>query len=384
MKKSKILPIVLALAVTVSIGISVFALAYAAAADDTKKVQLVTLDYIENSLMQQIDDKIKVGSVESMKETVDAINATLDYLNTQVANNAGSVQAVSTELTSVKALITSLEERVSALADQSALTALQQQLEALQQRVATLEGTCSVLTQDVSALKESLSGIAGRVSGLESSISSLKTYCESSLTQLSGKISTNEQSITTLTDTATELKGAADTIRSELALLTASYDAMLTRVTSLESQAGNDRTDLMQMKLTLSSLQGKIDDMSGDYGEIIDAYNEYTKTIAALRAASDGGNASFSAIFLKEGEMLTCSGLPSDTMEIIVRRGNVKVNSPIPTQGILDMTDSVEILNGKKVLEYHYLILVGGGDGRGIVSQSGDAWILVRGEYEIG
>ena len=89
MKKNKIFLIVMAFCVMLSIGISVFAVAYAAA-DDGKTVQLVTLDYIENSLMKQIEEKIRPGSVESMKESIGQINQMLDYLNTQTAANAGN------------------------------------------------------------------------------------------------------------------------------------------------------------------------------------------------------------------------------------------------------------------------------------------------------
>lgn len=383
MKKNKILPIVLALAVTVSIGISVFAVAYTASADDTKKVQLVTLDYIENSLMKQIDEKIKLGSVESMQQSIEAINSTLDYLNTQVATNAGGIKTASGDISAIRDLISSLEEKVDSLEDQTDLKTLQAQIAALSDRVNTFEGTCSVLAQSIVDLKSSVGKIEDKMNGLESGLDELKTYSQNSLMQLTGIISTTEANIAALTQTADEMKIAADAVKGQINDLAASYSVLLSRITSLESQASTDRTELMQLKISLSSLEIKLSDMSGDYGEIIDAYNEYTKTIAALRTA-DGGNASFSAIFLKQGEVLTCSGLPSDTMEIIVRRGNVAVTSPIPTQGILDITDSVELLNGKKITEYHYLMLVGGGDGRGIVSQSGDAWILVRGEYEIG
>ena len=384
MKKNKILPIVLALATTVSIGISVFAVAYAATADDTKKVQLVTLDYIENNLMQQIDEKIKLGSVESMQESIVAINSTLDYLNTQVATNASGIHGVTEEIPAIRNLITALENRVTELGSQKDLEALREQITNLTQRLESLEGTCAVLTQDVLELKESAGSVSLKLTELENSMKELKDYCQSGILQLSGQITASQETIAAFENTATELKTAVDTVKGELNSYSASYAAMLSRLNTLETQSGTDRAELMQLKMTLVSLEKTISDMSGDYGEIIDAYNEYTKTIAALRAAADGGNASFSAIFLKQGEILTCAGLPSDTMEIIVRRGSVAVTSPIPTQGILDITDSVELLNGKKVTEYHYLMLVGGSDGRGVVSLSGDAWILVRGEYEIG
>ena len=383
MKKNKIFLIVMAFCVMLSIGISVFAVAYAAA-DDGKTVQLVTLDYIENSLMKQIEEKIRTGSVESMKESIGQINQMLDYLNTQTAANAGGLQSVQTDLSDLRALLQTLDGKVTTLEQKAEQTALREQLDALIVRLETLEGTYSILTEDVASLKDSVGGVLNKVTVLEGTVTELKTNCESSISQLFGKISANEESISALESSAAAMKSSMETAKGEIAELNASYSVMLSRITTLEEEASTDRAALAEMKFALETIKTKINDMSGDYGAIVDAYNEYTKTIAALRAASDGGAASFSAIFLKQGEMLSCAGLSGDTMEIIVRRGDVVVHSPIATQGLIDLTDSVELLNGKKVPEYHYVMLVGGSDGRGIVSQNGDAWILVRGEYEIG
>ena len=383
MKKNKIFLIVMAFCAMLSIGISVFAVAYAAA-DDGKTVQLVTLDYIENSLMKQIEEKIRTGSVESMKESIGQINQMLDYLNTQTAANAGGLQSVQTDLSDLRTLLKTLDGKVTTLEQKAEQTALREQLDALIVRLETLEGTYSILTEDVASLKDSVGGVLNKVTVLEGTVTELKTNCESSISQLFGKISANEESISALESSAAAMKSSMETAKGEIAELNASYSVMLSRITTLEQEASTDRAALAEMKFALETIKTKINDMSGDYGAIVDAYNEYTKTIAALRAASDGGAASFSAIFLKQGEMLSCAGLSGDTMEIIVRRGDVVVHSPIVTQGLIDLTDSVELLNGKKVPEYHYVMLVGGSDGRGIVSQNGDAWILVRGEYEIG
>ena len=383
MKKNKIFLIVMAFCVMLSIGISVFAVAYAAA-DDGKTVQLVTLDYIENSLMKQIEEKIRTGSVESMKESIGQINQMLDYLNTQTAANAGGLQSVQTDLSDLRTLLKTLDGKVTTLEQKAEQTVLREQLDALIVRLETLEGTYSILTEDVASLKDSVGGVLDKVTVLEGTVTELKTNCESSISQLFGKISANEESISALESSAAAMKSSMETAKGEIAELNASYSVMLSRITTLEQEASTDRAALAEMKFALETIKTKINDMSGDYGAIVDAYNEYTKTIAALRAASDGGAASFSAIFLKQGEMLSCAGLSGDTMEIIVRRGDVVVHSPIVTQGLIDLTDSVELLNGKKVPEYHYVMLVGGSDGRGIVSQNGDAWILVRGEYEIG
>ena len=386
MKRVKIFSILMSLAVVISIGFSVFAVVYVASADEGKNVQLVTLDYIENSLMKEIDDKIQQGSVDSMKESIDAINQTLDYLNAQVSVQGADMQSVKDEIYMLKSLLLSLNSSFGALDSRvkAENEKLSQQISALQGRVDALEDTCEILTQDVGELKSSVFSLSERVTALEDTVAALKASLEAGIAELNGRIAVNTENISLLTSNAETMKSGLDMVKMDLGNLISSHTALQMRYETLEGEYNSQRAELTQLKGGMLTLETKINNMSGDYGELIDAYNEYTKTIAALRLAVSEGSASFSAIFLKEGETLTCSGLPGDTMEIIVRRGSVAVTSPIPTQGLFDVNDSIELLDGKRVPEFHYILLVGGSDGRGVVSQSGDAWILVRGEYEIG
>jgi peptidoglycan hydrolase CwlO-like protein len=342
------------------------------------------MDYIENSLPPAIEAKIAENSVNNVTETIQAINSTLDYLNNKAGTNSQDILTLQNELADIKSSMVEMENTIKNIqnVDTKELT---QAMQALQDRVNALEENVSVLTKDVSELKDSVASIAQRVTTLETSIANLRNYVEEQFTALCGRIDLNASSIADLTETASGMKTSLDSIKNGYQTLTTAYEMLSARYDSLEAEGNTTREDLAVLKQQLDSMHKSIGGiLEGDYGELVDAYNEYTKTIAALRAAADGGSASFSSIFLKEGEKLICSGLPGDTMELIVRRGNVVVSSPLATQGFLDITDSVELLNGKSVPVYHYVMLAGGSDGRGIVSVSGDAWILVRGEYEIG
>ena len=383
MNQRKILSVLCALAVMVSICLSVFAVAYVASADNQTTVRLVSMEYIEQTLLPSIEDKIQQGSTENMQETLAAINKTIDYLNGQVASNSGSIGALESDIATLKDALKDIEDEMSLvkdLADQGAISGV---FEALKQRVEALEQTVSILNQDVSGLKESMNGVNASVGSLQESVQSLKQYAEAQIAALSGKVNVNAEGLAALNTASETMKNELATIKSEYTALSAAYNTLSQRYVTLENDNTTQRSELAQMKTTLGAMETKLSNMTQDYGELVEAYNDYTKTLAALKDAAGEGSASFAAIFLKEGETLNFTGLPSDTLELIVRRGDVTVVSPYPTQGVLDITDSVELLDGKAVPTYHYMMIVGGSDGRGVVSVTGDAWILVRGAYEI-
>ncbi len=69
------------------------------------------------------------------------------------------------------------------------------------------------------------------------------------------------------------------------------------------------------------------------------------------------------------------------TVEIIVRPGSSAVAfSDIPENGLSDISEMKEVLNGEQVGINHALIIPRN-DGRGIVITSDKAYVLVRGDY---
>ena len=91
----------------------------------------------------------------------------------------------------------------------------------------------------------------------------------------------------------------------------------------------------------------------------------------------------YTVVYMKKGQKLFASGETTESTEVILRSGEVTCISPFSDQGIADMTASKEIYNGESLTKNHYCLIPRGGDGRGICAVSGDAYILVRGEYEI-
>lgn len=87
----------------------------------------------------------------------------------------------------------------------------------------------------------------------------------------------------------------------------------------------------------------------------------------------------YEIVYLTKGQML----LPTGAAEIVLRSGSAVATAPDTTQGLSDLTSGAEIYKGASVTKNHQL-LVPRGDGRGIIITSGEAYIMVRGEYEKG
>lgn len=72
-------------------------------------------------------------------------------------------------------------------------------------------------------------------------------------------------------------------------------------------------------------------------------------------------------------------------LEFIVRPGSeVKTISPFDAQGIADITNGKEYLNGDTIEHNAYCLVPRGADGRGFTVTNEKSYILVRGEYHIG
>lgn len=96
---------------------------------------------------------------------------------------------------------------------------------------------------------------------------------------------------------------------------------------------------------------------------------------------SDLGKAevSYSVITLTQGQTL----IAKNSLELILRPGGAAtVKSDIPENGIADLTNAKELLNGEEIPINAYC-LIPRADGRGIVCVSETAYVMVRGEYEI-
>ena len=110
-----------------------------------------------------------------------------------------------------------------------------------------------------------------------------------------------------------------------------------------------------------------------------------------LKSLSDEDNkpmsAAYSVVHMKYGQKLFSQ---KHSFEIILRTGEAEVISPFSydngsehVMGIADITSGTDVPDGSSIERNHMLVVPSGGDGRGILVTSEDAYILVRGEYYI-
>ena len=91
----------------------------------------------------------------------------------------------------------------------------------------------------------------------------------------------------------------------------------------------------------------------------------------------------YAVVHLEKGQKLMATGENTESLEVILRSGSVVALSPFADQGIADLTASKELYNNDPLVKNNYCIIPRGNDGRGIYADTSDAYILVRGEYEI-
>ena len=90
---------------------------------------------------------------------------------------------------------------------------------------------------------------------------------------------------------------------------------------------------------------------------------------------------SYSLLEMTKGQKLYAD----EPLEIILRPGSgAVVRSPFEAQGIADLTNGKEYLNGMSPAINAYLLIPRGGDGRCIEIVNEKSYVLVRGEHHIG
>ena len=90
--------------------------------------------------------------------------------------------------------------------------------------------------------------------------------------------------------------------------------------------------------------------------------------------------ASYTLLELREGEYIMAESI----CEFIIRPGShVVCVSPFEAQGIADITNGIEVLDGNEISINAYCLIPRGGDGRGLRVIGEKAYIMIRGDYTI-
>lgn len=88
-------------------------------------------------------------------------------------------------------------------------------------------------------------------------------------------------------------------------------------------------------------------------------------------------SATYTPVYVTQGKIL----YGMEGTEIILRSGSAKTYITA-TDGIVNITTGENLVHNTEVLSNNMLICPRG-DGRGVIVTSGDAWFIVKGEYEV-
>ncbi len=108
----------------------------------------------------------------------------------------------------------------------------------------------------------------------------------------------------------------------------------------------------------------------------LDYVENVLKPWVEQKVSEAGGE--YVVVYLTKGQKI----LPTASAELVLRSGSATALAPDTTQGLSDLTSGSEIYKGSSVTINHQL-LVPRADGRGIVITSNEAYVMVRGGYEI-
>ncbi len=138
------------------------------------------------------------------------------------------------------------------------------------------------------------------------------------------------------------------------------------------------KSELQSVANRVSSLEKQMAKIQASVSSILEALeDEENKPLSAA----------YNIVYMKYGQKLFSQ---KHSFEIILRTGEAEVISPFSydngseyVMGIADITSGTDVTDGSAIEKNHMLVVPSGGDGRGILVTSEDAYILVRGEYYI-
>lgn len=232
----------------------------------------------------------------------------------------------------------------------------------------------------------------------------LKSY-EDNLNKLSASVTDYETRIAALTAELerykTEefpkleetLKGEilkdAEEMKKELETMTEQTKAVKEELERILATNKETETQFKDFTEKSEAMKKEIEEMTTKNKEIADKVNEMTvkmeNATQLLKSASEAfsqlqsSGAVYEVVHLTKGQKL----MAKSAVEIIHRAGICRAISPFSDQGLADMTASVELYNGDELTKNNYCLIPRGNDGRGIIVDSDEVYIMIRGEYTI-
>jgi len=164
----------------------------------------------------------------------------------------------------------------------------------------------------------------------------------------------------------------APTYDKKITDATAKITALETKLTAAETKLTETNKKLTDSESTISASSIKITQLEEKLANLETKVAELTHEMETAEATG------YEVICLLEGEKL----LALSPLEIILRSGSAVTVSAV-ANGVNDLTGGTELMDADAVPLYHQLLVPRGNDGRGIEVTSAEAYIMVRGAYEI-
>lgn len=159
-------------------------------------------------------------------------------------------------------------------------------------------------------------------------------------------------------------------------VVVAKYDEKISELSSEIAKISGENSSLKTENSNLSAAASELTKRADELSATVD---ELKKQLSDLTAQLENQEADgYSVVYLKLGDKL----MAESPCEIILRSGTAIAVS-ITQNGINDITNGTELMNSDQIPQYHALLVPRGNDGRGIQITSGEAYIMVRGDYRI-
>jgi len=176
-------------------------------------------------------------------------------------------------------------------------------------------------------------------------------------------LKTYEENLNELTETIKEYE---DKIAKMTAELEKYKDEEIPKLEKEIMDQVNKNTE--EMKQELKDMTAKMESASA-------LLKSATEALTQLQ----GADSTYEVVHLTKGQKL----MANSAVELIHRAGICRAISPFSDQGIADMTASMELYDGHELIKNNFCLIPRGNDGRGIIVESDEVYIMVRGEYTI-
>ena len=223
---------------------------------------------------------------------------------------------------------------------------------------------------EIEALKKSNEELKQENEALKSDIKNVKNEMLSLIDELSAEYEALKGSLSGLSTDITNLQNQITSTKNDLATLQKNFKQISDISTKLETltykvnNLTSAKGDITVLKTQVSELRAELDNVLGELGNI------------------------YSTVFVPYGATIYAKE-DADTVMLILRSGSAVAVSPYTEQGTIqgvnDVTDGVDILDGENIPLFNSILIPrGGDDGRGVrVTALDGAYFLIGGNYKI-